>query len=199
MESGPSRCPPLITTAAGPRSAIRLAASFAVAIESTWTPHSAAASDTFGVTTSAFGSSRVFNIETASGARRVRVRRPPLASTGSTTRWARGNRPVASAAAQTISAVASMPVLMAATSTSRDTASICARTSDAGSAKTSSTPVVFCAVTAVSAETPCAPKAAKVFRSAWIPAPPIESLPAMVSAVRMGGPAPVYFPKMRKY
>jgi hypothetical protein len=42
---------------------------------------------------------------------------------------------------------------------------------------------VFCAVTAVIAHIPYTPRAAKVLRSAWIPAPPPESEPAMVSAL----------------
>ena len=42
---------------------------------------------------------------------------------------------------------------------------------------------VFCAVTAVIAEAPYTPRAAKVLRSAWIPAPPPLSLPAMVNTI----------------
>ena len=45
------------------------------------------------------------------------------------------------------------------------------------------TPSVFCAVMAVMAQVPCTPQRAKAFRSAWMPAPPPESEPAMVSAV----------------
>jgi hypothetical protein len=44
---------------------------------------------------------------------------------------------------------------------------------------------VFWAVIAVIAEAPKTPKAEKVLRSAWIPAPPPESEPAMVSAFLM--------------
>ena len=40
----------------------------------------------------------------------------------------------------------------------------------------------FWAVTAVTALTPRKPHAVKVRRSAWMPAPPPESLPATVSA-----------------
>ena len=43
------------------------------------------------------------------------------------------------------------------------------------------TPIVFCAVTAQMQLMPYAPRAAKVFRSAWMPAPPEESDPAIVS------------------
>ena len=44
------------------------------------------------------------------------------------------------------------------------------------------TPTVFCAVSATIAEAPCTPQRANAFRSAWIPAPPPESEPAIVSA-----------------
>src|SRR6266545_8413316 len=40
----------------------------------------------------------------------------------------------------------------------------------------------FCTVTAVIADMPCTPWARNVLRSAWIPAPPPESEPAIVSA-----------------
>lgn len=46
---------------------------------------------------------------------------------------------------------------------------------------TPATPCVFCTVTAVTALAPNTPRAAKVFRSAWMPAPPPESEPAIVS------------------
>src|ERR1700722_6531935 len=45
------------------------------------------------------------------------------------------------------------------------------------------TPRVFCAVSAVTTEAPKTPSAAKLLRSAWMPAPPDESEPAMVSAI----------------
>src|SRR4051794_2966548 len=41
------------------------------------------------------------------------------------------------------------------------------------------TPIVLCAVNAVIAVIPCTPQRAKAFRSAWIPAPPPESEPAI--------------------
>src|SRR4029077_6807582 len=53
-------------------------------------------------------------------------------------------------------------------------------------AATPNTPTVFCAVSAVMTVAPKTPFAAKDFRSAWIPAPPPESDPAIVSAT--GGP-----------
>src|SRR5438093_8742680 len=48
------------------------------------------------------------------------------------------------------------------------------------------TPRAFCAVTAVTMLAPQTPNAAKVLRSAWMPAPPLESEPAMVRAIAIG-------------
>src|SRR5205814_4032252 len=55
------------------------------------------------------------------------------------------------------------------------------------------TPLVFCAVRAVMTEAPYTPNAANVLRSAWMPAPPEESEPAMVSAmgIVIAGPAEI--------
>ena len=60
------------------------------------------------------------------------------------------------------------------------------------------TPTVLCAVSAVIAVIPCTPQRANAFRSAWIPAPPPESEPAIDSTagtdrdmrLRLGGPRP---------
>ena len=76
----------------------------------------------------------------------------------------------------------SIPVLAASTPMSPKTASSCARTNSGGSWCTASTPTVFCAVKATIALVPKQPAAAKAFRSAWMPAPPPESEPAIVSA-----------------
>src|SRR5918993_34480 len=65
------------------------------------------------------------------------------------------------------------------------TASICAVTMSADNIETSVTPCVFCAVTAVIALVPYTPSAANVLRSAWMPAPAPESLPAMVRTARI--------------
>ena len=51
---------------------------------------------------------------------------------------------------------------------------------------TASTPTVFCAVIAVIAVIPCTPQRANAFRSAWIPAPPPESEPAIESTAGLG-------------
>ena len=48
------------------------------------------------------------------------------------------------------------------------------------------TPRVFCAVRPVTTDRPNTRKAQNIFRSAWIPAPPPESEPAIVSAFGMG-------------
>ena len=48
-----------------------------------------------------------------------------------------------------------------------------------------SPPTVFCAVIAVIAVIPCTPQRANAFRSAWIPAPPPESEPAIESTAGM--------------
>ncbi len=82
-------------------------------------------------------------------------------------------------------AVASMPIFVASGGMSVATASICAATKSGDSVTTPVTPSVFWAVTAVIADMPKTPCAANVFRSAWMPAPPLESLPAIVRAVRI--------------
>ena len=78
-----------------------------------------------------------------------------------------------------------MPVLTARAPKSVTTASIWLATTSAGTACTAATPRLFCAVTAVTALRPYTWCAANVLRSACTPAPPPESLPAMVSAVVM--------------
>jgi hypothetical protein len=75
-----------------------------------------------------------------------------------------------------------MPVFAASSPRSEATARIWAATTAGGTSDTSVTPTVFWTVTEVTAEVPHTPSAANVFRSAWIPAPPPESEPAMVSA-----------------
>ena len=79
-----------------------------------------------------------------------------------------------------IGVVASIPVLTASSPMSVATASICAATVSGGSVCTPVTPREFCTVTAVTATQPCTPHAARVRRSAATPAPPPESVPAIV-------------------
>jgi len=50
------------------------------------------------------------------------------------------------------------------------------------------TPCVFCAVSAVITDAPYTPSAENVFKSAWMPAPPLESEPAMVRRSRSCAP-----------
>ena len=74
----------------------------------------------------------------------------------------------------------SMPVFAASTPMSEKTASSCARTNSGATSCTAATPTVFCAVSATIALVRKHPAAANAFRSAWMPAPPPESEPAMV-------------------
>src|SRR4051794_38235940 len=72
-----------------------------------------------------------------------------------------------------------MPTLPAPTPMSSTTARTCATIIAGDTASTAVTATVFCAVMAVIAVVPCTPARAKAFRSAWIPAPPPESEPAI--------------------
>ena len=75
---------------------------------------------------------------------------------------------------------------------------ICSRTTSADTTSTAETPCVFCAVMAVMAHTPYTPCAANVLRSAWMPAPAPESLPAMVSATGTSAIARARRPRRRQ-
>ena len=75
----------------------------------------------------------------------------------------------------------SMPIFTASTPMSPATALIWAMIISGLIASIKSTPTVFWAVIAVIAVMPWTPQAAKAFRSAWIPAPPPESDPAIES------------------
>ena len=77
----------------------------------------------------------------------------------------------------------SIPVFAASTPMSEKTASSWATTNAGGTSWTAVTPVVFCAVSATIADMPCTPAAANAFRSAWMPAPPPLSEPAIVNAL----------------
>ena len=59
-------------------------------------------------------------------------------------------------------------------------------TVSSGTMETPRTPFGFCAVMAVITVVPQMPRAVKVFRSAWTPAPPPESEPAIVQALGSG-------------
>src|SRR3954453_14880121 len=74
-----------------------------------------------------------------------------------------------------------MPILTASTPMSSATARTCSTMNSPGTGWIAVTPTVLCAVSAVIAVIPCTPQRAKAFRSAWIPAPPPESEPAIES------------------
>ena len=87
------------------------------------------------------------------------------------------------ATASMIGAVESIPHLAASAPKSESTERSCWATKAGGRLSTPCTPREFCAVTAVITDMPKTRKAEKVFRSAWMPAPPPESDPAMVRAL----------------
>ena len=97
--------------------------------------------------------------------------------------------------ASTVSAVPSIPIFTASTPMSVATWRTCSTMKSGGVAWTPLTPVVFCAVSAVIAVIPWTPQRANAFRSAWMPAPPPESEPAIertagmrrVMPLRVGG------------
>src|SRR3989442_8377189 len=169
-----------MTTRFGPRSKMRFAASRIASTSEILCPDRTSASGMLGVTTSASGRSLVFSAPIASSFRR---RAPLLATiTGSTTRFGTRWRLSAAATASRILVLDSMPVLAASMPMSSATASICAATTSASISWMRVTARVFCAVMAVIAEVPNTPSAPNVLRSAWMPAPPPESDPAMVRA-----------------
>ena len=138
---------------------------------------SASASGRFGVTTVASGNSRATSASTASSSSSFA---PELATiTGSTTSGT-GCASRKSATVSISSREKSIPVFAASTPMSSKTASSCAPTKPGGSSWTAVTPDVFCAVSATIALMPWQPAAANAFRSAWMPAPPPESEPAIV-------------------
>jgi hypothetical protein len=149
------------------------------------TPVSAAVSRRLGVITVARGNNLRFIASTASS---FSSASPLLATmTGSQTYGESLFRRIASSTTSIIARLPSMPVLVASAAMSPTVWSIWSRTSDGSSSKARCTPSVFCAVMAVTALMPYTPRTEKTFRSAWMPAPPEESEPAMVKAVFMRG------------
>ena len=73
--------------------------------------------------------------------------------------------------------------MTAPTARSVNTALICAAMKSAGTSWMPKTPLVFCAVSAVATAAPKTPSAENVFRSAAMPAPPLGSRPAIVTAM----------------
>jgi hypothetical protein len=80
-----------------------------------------------------------------------------------------------------VAALPSIPIFTASTPMSSATALTCPTIASSGIGVTPSTATVFCQVTAVIAVIPCTPQRANAFRSAWMPAPPPESEPAIES------------------
>src|SRR6266851_8982002 len=188
IASASAAWPPLITAARGPRATRSRAACRRSSRVGRDRPSSTSASGMLGVTTAASGSRYLYRDAMASLCSSLA---PPLATmTGSTTRLMIPCCLIAAATPSMIFALASIPVLAACTPMSSTTASICARMTRIGTSWISETVTVFWAVTAVIADVPCTPKAAKVLRSAWMPAPPPESEPAIVSATGTFKPAP---------
>jgi hypothetical protein len=98
-----------------------------------------------------------------------------------------GSSASASRTAKTVSAVPSMPIFTASTPMSSATDFTWAKIISGGTAWTASTATVLCAVSAVIAVMPCTPQRANAFRSAWMPAPPPESDPAIESTAGTRG------------
>ena len=103
--------------------------------------------------------------------------------TGSTTSFSSRCWASVSATASMMAAVESIPHLAASVPKSSRTERSCSATKGGGRFSTAWTPREFCAVTAVITDMPYTRNAENVLRSAWIPAPPPESEPAMVSAL----------------
>ena len=167
-------------TASGPSPSSASASSTAVAESAS--PESARASSTFGVITVARGSTRSISAAFAAGSSRV----APLEAiiTGSTTTGASPTSSRPSSTASIVRSSASIPTLTASTPMSETTARTWATIISGSTAATISTPSVFWAVSAVIAVVPWTPQRANAFRSAWIPAPPPESDPAIARQVR---------------
>lgn len=176
--SSAERCPPFTSTAAPISVESRPAATIASSHPAGSRPASTASSPRFGVTTSA----RRSRPRSAVSASRSSSRSPLVEIiTGSMTTMGGRTASSQSATSAITSAFASMPTFTASMPMSAERASSCARSTPAGGTWTPCTPRVFCTVSAVIAAMPYPPFAAIDLRSAWIPAPPEGSLPAMLS------------------
>ena len=174
------RCPPFISTALHPSARIFSAAARACRRVRTGMPDSAVASGALGVTRQASGSSSCFSARSPSSSISLV---PSFARiTGSITRLGASCFLIALATSRTTAALASIPVFAAPGRMSESTASNCSRTCLPESGHELHTPRLFWAVMAVTTAHPKTPSAENVLRSAWIPAPPDGSEPAIVSA-----------------
>src|SRR3954469_10240069 len=147
-----SRCPPVTTTARGPR-ACSARASAAPSPSPSGRSASTRASGRLGVITEASGSTNPGSAPRASSSSSTA---PDSATiTGSTTIGVpRSRSPSASRTARTVSAVPSMPIFTASTPMSPTTWRTCSTIISGGTGCTALTPVVFCAVSAVIAVMP---------------------------------------------
>ncbi len=142
-------------------------------------PARISASGRLGVSTAARGTSRRFSASIAPGSISGA---PPFATiTGSTTSGTAAARAASTDATVSITpASCSIPVLTASAPISSSTTSICWRMNSGAIGNTPKTPSVFCAVNAVIAVAAKASSIVTVLMSAWMPAPPPESEPAMI-------------------
>mmetsp|Transcript_5882 Transcript_5882/g.15690 ORF Transcript_5882/g.15690 Transcript_5882/m.15690 type:complete len:226 (+) Transcript_5882:326-1003(+) len=187
MLSAPAfKCPPLTNAQEGPRAQRSRAASCMSSTLSIFRPPSkSSASGRFGVTRVAIGKSSDLRLWMASSCRSTwplvvtmtgsRTKRLRQSSTGPALSLRTSATPT------TVSLVPSIPVLMTSAPRSSKTDLICCCTKSTFTGKMPCTPCVFCAVSAAIAVMPNAPKAVQLLRSAWMPAPPPLSEPAMMS------------------
>ena len=178
--SSPARWPPFTRTAPG---VVRAMMRAACTMESRpWAaasmPARTLASGMLGVTTCA----RQNSSSTMARAAPSAMSAAPLVATmtGSTTMLPASWRRRPRATVRATRALESMPILTEAGRMSSNTASIWSATICTSVSCMERTPQVFCAVSAQITLWPYKPRAAMVLRSAWMPAPPDESLPATV-------------------
>ena len=144
-------------------------------------PERTSVSGMLGVRTVARGSSSSFRASTASW---EISREPEVATiTGSTTIFLAPYCFSLSAMTSMSPVEETMPVFTASGKMSVNTQSSWLARNSGVDSSTPATPVVFWAVRAVTALMAYTPLAVMVLMSAWMPAPPLESLPAIVNAV----------------
>jgi hypothetical protein len=195
--TAPGKWPPFSNTARQPSFSRSSAAACMAATLSMLRPVRISASGRLGVSTAARATSSRFRASTAAGSISGA---PPFATmTGSTTSGAAAARSASTSATVSITAAScSIPVLTASAPISSSTTSICCRMNAGGIGSTPNTPSVFCAVNAVMAVAAKASSIVTVLISAWMPAPPPESEPAMISTRPFIGPRRASFCRLRR-
>ncbi len=200
--AGPSRCssrasssasstasPRATTSAASPAASPRATTSAASPAAARPAPAAVAASTrasgTFGVITVTRGSSSA-TIAARAGSSSSTAPDSATITGSSTTGVAGSSRSRARRTACTVSAVPSIPIFTASTPMSSATARTWATMKSPGTGWMPVTATVFWAVSAAIAVIPCTPQRANALRSAWIPAPPPESDPAIDSTAGTG-------------